>query len=67
MSEDEALWQVVQQGEEIMSVQAYAGTSQTQGRAFVLLLDVQDVFPNAERLQCRNHAISFMTDARGHR
>ncbi|KAF9930455.1 hypothetical protein BGZ67_005824 [Mortierella alpina] len=67
MSEDEALWQVVQLGEEIMSVQAYAGTPQTQGRAFVLLLDVQDIFPNAERLQCGSRAISFMADNRGHR
>lgn len=41
----------------------YPGTEETQGVPFVLLKDIQALFPNASNFMCGRHVISFMCDA----
>ncbi|KAK3823393.1 MAG: hypothetical protein J3Q66DRAFT_331690 [Benniella sp.] len=62
-----ALWQTLQYGRQAVEVQARPGTARTQGRPFVLLHDVQDIFPGAVRLQSGKRALAFMVDAEGNK
>ncbi|KAG0330222.1 hypothetical protein BGZ99_007083 [Dissophora globulifera] len=62
-----ALWQTVKLADEAVEVQARPGTAQTQNQPFILLQDVQDIFPSASRLQCGNRALGFMVDSDGNR
>ncbi|KAF9918360.1 hypothetical protein BX616_009153 [Lobosporangium transversale] len=67
MSPTAKYWQSVQSMNETFEVEARPGTSQTNGEAFVLFQDVEDIFPGVVRLQYGKRAISFMVDADGNR
>ncbi|KAF8940825.1 hypothetical protein BGZ58_004514 [Dissophora ornata] len=54
-------------GPDTFEVQVIPGNEATQGKPFVLWDDVQDVIPNAYRLQYRQRAINFMADVHGNR
>ncbi|KAI1314540.1 hypothetical protein EDD11_002015 [Mortierella claussenii] len=70
MTEDQGageLWQTIQQGHRVFDVQARRGTPQTNGQSFVLLQDVQDIFPTASGLQFGRRVLGFMVDENGNR
>ncbi|KAF9354670.1 hypothetical protein BGX26_007507 [Mortierella sp. AD094] len=60
-------YQEFQSGPDTFEVRVIPGTALTQGRAFVMWDDIQDVFPLAARLQCGRRVISFMVDINGNR
>ncbi|KAG0226234.1 hypothetical protein B0O80DRAFT_424670 [Mortierella sp. GBAus27b] len=66
-SEDTELWQAIKYNGQIVEVQARPGNSQSHGQPFVLLHDIQDIFPGASRLMCGKRALGFMVDAQGNR
>ncbi|ORZ28961.1 hypothetical protein BCR41DRAFT_344348 [Lobosporangium transversale] len=61
------LWQTVQLGQHTFDVQARLGTTQTNGEAFVLLQDVDEVFPGVVRLQVGKRVLGFMVNDDGNR
>ncbi|KAF9935743.1 hypothetical protein BGZ65_003076, partial [Modicella reniformis] len=66
-SDGGTLWQTIKFGREAVEVQARPGTQQTDGQPFVLLHDVQDIFPGASRFQCGKRALGFMVDVDGNK
>ncbi|KAF9103164.1 hypothetical protein BGX27_010697 [Mortierella sp. AM989] len=60
-------YQEFQSGPDTFEVRVIPGTALTQGRAFVMWDDIQDVFPLAGRLQCGRRIVSFMVDINGNR
>ncbi|OAQ23034.1 hypothetical protein K457DRAFT_1911315 [Linnemannia elongata AG-77] len=55
--------QQLRHGNDTYYFQVYPGTEETQGVPFVLLKDIQALFPNASNVMCGRHVISFMHDA----
>ncbi|KAF9198240.1 hypothetical protein BGZ49_001009 [Haplosporangium sp. Z 27] len=60
-------YQEFQSGPDTFEVRVIPGTALTQGRAFVMWDDIQDIFPHAARLQCGRRIVSFMVDINGNR
>ncbi|KAF9169993.1 hypothetical protein BGX21_010270 [Mortierella sp. AD011] len=60
-------YQEFQSGPDTFEVRVIPGTALTQGRAFIMWDDIQDIFPLAARLQCGRRVVSFMVDINGNR
>ncbi|KAF9183329.1 hypothetical protein BGZ51_004089, partial [Haplosporangium sp. Z 767] len=46
-------------------IEVRAGIPQTHGRAFILLEDIQDIFPEAHHFLCKERNVGFMMDQQG--
>ncbi|KAG0371355.1 hypothetical protein BC939DRAFT_524414 [Gamsiella multidivaricata] len=66
-SEGGGLWQIIQFNGQAVEVEARVGTPHTHDQPFVLLHDVQDIFPGAARFQCGKRAVGFMVDVDGNK
>ncbi|KAG0293835.1 hypothetical protein BGZ96_002219 [Linnemannia gamsii] len=60
-------WQSFSSGPTTLQIRVVQGNSQTQGRAFVLMDDIADVFPTTLRLQNGSRVVGLMIDCHGHR
>ncbi|KAF8940847.1 hypothetical protein BGZ58_004536 [Dissophora ornata] len=61
------LWQEVKHGETLVEIRVLPGTTATNNQPFILLSDVQDIFPEAVRFQNERRAVGFMVDTEGNR
>ncbi|KAF9083198.1 hypothetical protein BGX29_003345, partial [Mortierella sp. GBA35] len=58
-------WQEFMSGTETIEIRVFPGTERTQGRAFVLYNDIQDMFPGITRLLNGKRMVGMMTDSEG--
>ncbi|KAG0244233.1 hypothetical protein BG011_003021, partial [Mortierella polycephala] len=60
-----SLWQVFRFLERTAHIEVGAGVPQTDGRAFILLEDIQNIFPDARHFLCKGRNVGFMMDRQG--
>ncbi|KAG0295391.1 hypothetical protein BGZ98_001408 [Dissophora globulifera] len=60
-------WQEFSHGDSVVEIRVLPGTATTNNQPFILLSDVQDVFPEAVRFRNGKRAVSFMVDCEGER
>jgi hypothetical protein len=60
-------WQTFSSGLTTLDIRVIQGNSQTQGRPFILMDDIADVFPTILRLQNGSRVVGLMIDSQGHR